>query len=138
MHIIARLFYRRGGYVAKTRPVNLNLFQVRLPVMAISSILHRISGVFLFLTLPYLLWALNTSLVSQVGFTEIQQTFHQPASKCLWILIITAFIYHLAAGLRHLLMDFGYAESRSLGAFTAWVVIAIGLVGGILVGVFLW
>jgi len=124
--------------VDKARPVNLNLMQIRFPIMAITSILHRISGVFMFLCLPYVLWALHTSLASAVGFGRIQQTFTAFWPKMLWILIITAAIYHVLAGLRHLVMDFGWMESLQSGRFSAWSVVLLSFLGLITIGICLW
>ncbi|MEL6750123.1 MAG: succinate dehydrogenase, cytochrome b556 subunit [Pseudomonadota bacterium] len=44
------------------RPVHLNLTKIKLPIGGITSILHRITGVYLFLALPVLLYLLDQSL----------------------------------------------------------------------------
>jgi succinate dehydrogenase / fumarate reductase cytochrome b subunit len=55
----------------RKRPKNLNLFTIRLPVNAIISILHRMSGMVLFLVLPALLWTLSQSVQSEVSYTAL-------------------------------------------------------------------
>ena len=52
------------------RPVYLNLIQIRLPMAGFMSILHRVSGLFLFLAIPPLLYLLDLSLASPAGFIE--------------------------------------------------------------------
>lgn len=122
----------------KERPVFLNLTQYRFPRMAIVSILHRISGVVLFLAIPYLLYVLQTTLASQESFDAITQTLSEPLSKLILSAILAAVLFHWVAGVRHLMMDLGYAESLRAGKVTAtlvFVVVAI-LVG--LAGAWLW
>ena len=48
----------------ENRPKHLALSQIRLPLPGLVSILHRVSGMLLFLVLPLLLWALQYSLRS--------------------------------------------------------------------------
>ena len=45
--------------IVKARPMHLNLFVMRFPITAISSICHRISGVWIFICLPFLLVMLH-------------------------------------------------------------------------------
>src|ERR1700733_11708112 len=86
------------------RPKNLDLFTIRFPLPAIVSILHRISGVVLFLLIPACLWLLQYSL-TYVGFEHLFGFFHQPAVKIVLWCVLLPFIYHLLAGIRHLLSD---------------------------------
>jgi succinate dehydrogenase / fumarate reductase cytochrome b subunit len=48
----------------KNRPRFLNLWQIRLPITGVVSILHRLSGIFLVLLFPFLLYLLQLSLRS--------------------------------------------------------------------------
>lgn len=120
----------------KKRPIYLNLFQIRLPITAIISILHRISGVVLFLTLPGLLCWLQLSLSSEEGFTEAVEYFNQTGGQLFAFVVMAALIYHVAAGCRHLLMDMGFGESKEGGKISAYGVIAASLV--LLIGYLLW
>lgn len=120
------------------RPINLDLLKFRFPVMAIVSILHRVTGVLLFLFIPLILYVLHGSLVSQVSFTHLQSVLDWPISKVLAILIVGSATYHLFAGVRHLVMDFGLGESKSAGRATAWVLIVVSLVVTVLMGIWLW
>ena len=73
--------------VKSNRPVNLSMGQVlavnlRSPV-AIASILHRLSGVIVFLLVPVLLWILDKSLSSPEGFDYVKMSFWKyPRTFC--------------------------------------------------------
>ncbi len=119
------------------RPVNLNLAAFKFPVTSISSILHRISGVLLFLSIPFCLWALQQSL-TPAGFKEVAQVMTGFCAKFIMWLILSMLAYHIIAGVRHLLMDAGIGESLEAGRFGAYFVIALGVVVAIILGVWIW
>ena len=56
--------------MSQARPKFLNLFQIRQPVPAIVSILHRISGAILFLFLWVFLFGMQKSLVSPESYVN--------------------------------------------------------------------
>ena len=89
----------------RKRPKNLNLFTIRLPVNAIISIMHRMSGMVLFLVLPVLLWALSESVQSEASYMALAGLFQHWLLKLLLIVLSCAFFHHFFAGLRHLAMD---------------------------------
>lgn len=120
------------------RPMNLNLWRMRFPPMAIASILHRISGVIIFLCLPLLLYVLHYSLISQEDFNSIAIFVGRPWVKVLLWLALSAAIYHLLAGVRHLVMDIGIAESLVAGRITAYIVIILGIIAAVFCGGWLW
>lgn len=120
------------------KPIHLNLFQIHFPAPAIVSILHRISGVILFLMLPLLLCLLSSSLNSENSFNAIHTSLMHPIFKFFVWVMLSALFYHLVAGIRHLLMDIGIGESLKGGTFGAYVVFAISAVGIIFLGIWLW
>lgn len=121
------------------RPINLDLTKFRFPPMAIVSILHRISGVVLFLFIPLMLYLLHQSLSSSVNFELLQQRLDDSGWMKLWVwLLLSAALFHLIAGIRHLMMDLGIGESLKAGRFTAYLVFALSLIAIILSGVWLW
>ena len=100
-------------------PRYLNLFKIALPLPGISSILHRISAVAIFvLSLP-MMWILVFSLSSEVNYQIIISLFENFFLKSLFSLFITAIFYHFVSGLRHLVMDFGYWETLRAGRMSA-------------------
>ncbi|HAJ71077.1 MAG TPA: succinate dehydrogenase, cytochrome b556 subunit, partial [Methylophilaceae bacterium] len=86
----------------RKRPKNLNLFTIRIPVNAVVSILHRASGVLLFLVLPVLLWCWQVSLTNEMGYWHMEVLLQHWFSKLLMIGLALAFFYHFFGGLRHL------------------------------------
>ena len=119
------------------RPINLDLISLKYPPMAITSILHRISGVVLFLLMPLLIYFLKLSLVSETSFYNLQIMLMHPMYKLLLWVFISALMYHLFAGIRHLLMDLGYGEGLRAGRISSIIVIVLGIMSMILTGIWL-
>jgi succinate dehydrogenase / fumarate reductase, cytochrome b subunit len=124
--------------VKDQRPKNLNILTIRLPVPALVSILHRISGILLFLAIPLILWGLNTSLTSQQDFDNIHQMMAAPFARFVLWGLLAAFIYHFIAGIRHLLMDINIGVELKSGRLTAMMVLVIAILLIVLAGVWLW
>jgi succinate dehydrogenase / fumarate reductase, cytochrome b subunit len=124
--------------VKKQRPINLNLFTIHFPIPAIASILHRISGVLLFLLIPFILWGLELSLNSSQAFDDIHYFLTRPFSKFIIWGFLAAFIFHFVAGIRHLLMDIGIGEELKSGRLGAWLTFIISAVLIVLTGIWLW
>ena len=120
------------------RPVNLDIGSMRLPITAWASITHRASGVFLFVAMVFLLWALDKSLSSAEGFAQLQGTLSGPLAKFILWAISAGLIYHALAGVKHIIMDFGIGESFEGGVLGSRIVIALSLVLIILAGVLIW
>jgi len=111
----------------KKRPVFLNLLQIRLPITAIMSIVHRVTGVLLFLVLPYLIYILERSLQSKADFALIQECFESTSIKIILIFILWSLFHHLLAGIRYLLLDIDVGIERQQARSTAWLVILLAL-----------
>lgn len=122
----------------KQRPVNLDLTTISFPVTAISSILHRITGVFLVIGIPILLWLFGASLESKEGFNEASSYITTGFGKFMYWAILSSIAYHIIAGVRHLLMDAGIGETLEGGSRGAFIVIVLGVVAAALIGVWLW
>ena len=120
------------------RPVNLDLRTIKLPVTAYTSILHRISGVILFVGIAILLFGLDKSLTSEEGFVQVKECLASPLAKLIVWGLLSALLYHLVAGVRHLIMDMGVGESLEGGKLGSKIVIAVSAVIIVLVGVWIW
>ena len=130
---------RKIRTVNQQRPVNLDLGSIKFPPMAIASILHRISGVVLFLLLPVMLYFLKLSLASEASFTHLKVLLEtSPFYKLLVWAFISAWLYHLLAGIRHLLMDMGIGETVSFARRSAFLVVGISVLGILMMGACLW
>jgi succinate dehydrogenase / fumarate reductase cytochrome b subunit len=124
--------------VNSQRPVNLDLRTIKLPITAYTSILHRVSGVILFLGIVVMLYALDKSLASEEGFAEVQACLTSPLAKLIIWGLLSALLYHLVAGVRHLIMDMGVGESLEGGKLGSKIVIAVSVVIIVLAGVWVW
>jgi len=124
--------------VKEKRPINLDLTTMHFPIPAIVSILHRITGVLLFLSIPFLLWGLHLSLRSEEDFNIFQEYLTNPIVKFFIWIIISAFIYHSIAGIRHLLMDIHIGDDLKTGRFLAAFTLGLSLIFSILIGIWLW
>jgi succinate dehydrogenase / fumarate reductase cytochrome b subunit len=122
----------------KQRPMFLNLLQIRFPIMAIVSILHRISGVLLFLLIPVLLYYLQLSLRSPYNYQLLATSLNTIPAKVGLFIAFSLFIYHVIAGIRHLIMDMGFAESLRGGRIGAWLILLLSIALIISTGFYLW
>ena len=122
----------------KARPMHLNLFVIRFPITAISSICHRISGVWIFICLPFILLMLQESLASIESFTEVSNKFNTIYYKLFFFSFLTATIYHAIAGIRHIIMDFGFFESKNDSKISSWIVIISSSLICLFLGAYLW
>lgn len=122
----------------RKRPININPLTIRLPIMAVVSILHRISGVLVFLLIPLLLWTLELSLVSPEGLAQVREYWQAPLCKALLWVLSMAFVFHLFAGIRHLLMDIHIGDSHCAGKWGARVVMIATIVVALATALCLW
>lgn len=134
--------------LAKKRPEfrNINIVKdlptYRMPLAAIVSILHRISGAIMFLLLPFILWMFDKSLSSEISFDAFTAAFRAGIGfvpgwfvKLVALALIWAYLHHFIAGLRHLWMDISHAAvnkefGRKSAVTTLVISIALTLVLG--------
>lgn len=109
------------------RPINLDISTIHLPITALASITHRVSGIILLFVTAIALWGLKVSLTSEQGFNQVVDFLAQGWVKTLVWLMLTALFYHLIAGVRHLIMDMGIGESLEGGRRGAKIVIALAI-----------
>ena len=122
----------------KNRPKNLNLFSIRLPVNAIVSILHRVSGAALFMVLPFLLWSLQLSLKSPDDYQQLVSFCHSPFIKLMLIGFAWAFFHHFFAGIRHLAADVHWMTSLQKARFSGRVVLWLGAIAVVIFTMVIW
>ena len=120
------------------RPVNLDFTTFKLPLPAITSILHRVSGGILFVGVALLLFLLDTSLESAEGFATVSEWLGNPLVKLITWAVMAALLYHLLAGIKHLVMDLGFGETLAGANLGARTVIALAVIGIILAGLWIW
>ncbi len=129
---------KQAYIVKKQRPVNLELNTIKFPPSAISSILHRITGVAMFFALLFVIWAWAVSLSSADGFASVQSMMDGIIGKLVAIGTASALTYHILGGIRHGIMDMGYWEELESGNLSAKIVIGLWIVLTVVLGVALW
>ena len=109
------------------RPTFFNLTQLQLPVGALTSILHRVSGVLLALGVPVSLYLLELSLQSPQTYSQVGALFENRAIQAAAILLAWALGHHLLAGLRHMLSDIDIGSQLPDARRSAWIVNVCGI-----------
>ncbi len=122
------------------RPKFLNLFTLglKMSITAKASILHRISGFLLFLSIPFVLFILHQSLTSPDFYTAFYSIGSSLVMKVVYIVLIAAFMYHMCAGVRFLFLDIDKGVSIKTAKMTARIVIALSLILTVVSGVLIW
>lgn len=124
---------------AKTRPVytNIHVTQIvsyRLPPAGIVSILHRISGLLMFVLLPFVVWMLDASLTSELSYDGFTNVFVAGVAgipawfiKLVVLGLLWAYLHHFIAGVRHLWMDATHSVSKAQGHSSALVTLGLSI-----------
>ena len=119
---------------AKPRPQfrNIGLAQVafsyRLPLAGKLSILHRISGILLFLCLPLVIVPLfAASVAAPQSFAWIASIAANPIVKLVFLVLIWGYLHHFCAGIRYLLLDLHIGLDKQSAKKSAGVVFGISL-----------
>ncbi|WP_050462000.1 succinate dehydrogenase, cytochrome b556 subunit [Herbaspirillum autotrophicum] len=87
---------------------NIHITQLagyRLPLAGVVSFLHRISGLLMFLMLPFILYLLDNSLLSEISFEYFRGFTTHWFVKLIILGLSWAYLHHFCAGIRHLIMD---------------------------------
>ncbi|HZE91941.1 MAG TPA: succinate dehydrogenase, cytochrome b556 subunit [Rhizobacter sp.] len=115
--------------------------QYRLPPAGVVSILHRVSGVLMFVLMPFVIWMFDTSLTSEITYGQFTSVFVGGAGfvpawffKLMVLGLIWAVLHHFIAGLRHLWMDMTHAVSKEFGRNSALFTLGLSLVLTLLLG----
>lgn len=122
-------------YNKNKRPVYLNLVKIRLPIGGIVSILHRITGVLLVLSLAPLFYVLQLSLSSEAGFLRLAAWTQPVAVRALLLLLLLMYLQHIFSGVRHLLLDLDIGVSKTVSRASAWLTLFASLLCIALLGV---
>ncbi len=126
--------------LAKKRPEfrNINALSdlptYRLPAAGWVSILHRVSGLLMFLLMPLIIWMFDNSVTSEISYAQFSAAFNIGLGfvpgwfmKLVALALIWAYLHHFIAGLRHLYMDVCHAVSKEFGKSSAIVTLALSL-----------
>lgn len=106
------------------RPVFLDLTRIRMPIPAIVSILHRLTGLLLILIIPFLLCLLDISLSGPEGYTRAMNL--SPVALLIGLFVVWGLFHHLFSGIRFLLIDLDIGVGREASRSSALAVLAAG------------
>lgn len=131
--------------ISKPRPgANMHLieaFQYRLPLAGMVSILHRASGVMMFVLLPFVIWLFDTSITSEISYDSFASAFAVGIGpvpsvivKLVTLALIWSYLHHAIAGARHLWMDVTHSVSMTQGRSSAIVTLVLSLALTVLLG----
>ncbi len=109
------------------RPVFLDLTQISMPVGALTSIGHRISGVVLAATVPAAVYLFALSLRNEVGYARVAALSESIGFKAAAVIAVWALAHHLLGGVRHLLSDFDVGSPLRSARKSAWFVNLAGV-----------
>ena len=121
----------------KKRPVFLDITRIHMPIAALVSILHRGSGVLLFLATPLVIYFFELSLRSPEDFSTVISLLDSVPGKLIVLVVLWALLHHLFAGIRYLLLDVHIGLTRAGARVSAWMVfgmeaLALIVVAGLL------
>lgn len=128
----------------KTRPGPMKLvdaMQYRLPLAGVVSILHRASGLLLFMLMPFIIWMFDTSVTSEVSYESFRSAFVAGIGfvpgwfvKLVALALIWSYLHHFIAGVRHLWMDMTHSVSKEFGRQSAVVTLVLSIALTLLLG----
>lgn len=110
---------------------NIGIWQVaryRLPLAGKVSILHRVSGVLLFLALPLVILPLfERTLISEIGFDNFKEIVSNPVVKLILLALIWGYLHHFCAGIRFLFLDMHVGLEKDASRKSAASVLVVSL-----------
>ena len=120
----------------------LDALAYRLPLAALVSILHRASGIVMFVLMPFIIWMFDASLTSEITYSQFTAVFNGGVGfvpgvvfKLIALALIWAYLHHFIAGLRHLWMDMSHAAvSKEFGHTSAIVTLALSVLLTLVLG----
>ena len=120
----------------------LDALAYRLPLAALVSILHRASGIVMFVLMPFIIWMFDASLTSEITYSQFTAVFNGGVGfvpgvvfKLIALALIWAYLHHFIAGLRHLWMDATHAVTLKFGRQSAVVTLAASVLLTLVLGV---
>lgn len=122
----------------KQRPKNLNLLTIRLPINALVSIMHRMSGMVLFLMLPLSLCLLSVSLSGEAGYESAKGYLDHWFFNLIQLLFSWAFFHHFYAGIRHLAHDMHWMHGLKQARNSSHILIGLVAMSVISFLYFIW
>ena len=112
----------------------IDALSYRLPLAGWVSILHRASGMVMFILLPFIIWLFDNSLTSETSYGVFTSVFAAGVGvlpgwffKLVVLALIWSYLHHFIAGLRHLWMDATHSVTKEFGHQSAVATLALSL-----------
>lgn len=123
----------------KERPVNLAINTIALPATAYASILHRVSGVIVWVAMLVAIVISYFALKSETNFDEVSSVLESYfiAKFVVWG-FLTALGYYCAGTVKHIIQDFGYCEELKSGKVISLAAITVGILFSLLAMWWIW
>ena len=106
----------------RRRPVFFNLAQIQMPVGALTSIAHRVTGALLALGVPFGIYLLDLSLQGPQSYAKVISLFDNPFFRGAAFISVWVLTHHIFAGIRHLLSDIDIGSELPAARRSAWIV----------------
>ncbi|ATX79379.1 succinate dehydrogenase subunit C [Mariprofundus aestuarium] len=119
------------------RPLSPRLTIYRWQPGMIASLAHRASGLALVLFVPLYLWLLRGMTGSTEQFDATSIWLHSGWGKLFLWMVGVSLAYHFCNGIRFLCIDTGWFESRSAMRTSAFIVLGLAAIIGLLLLVLL-
>ena len=129
---------RHGQKVNDNRPKNLDITTFKYPLPAVTSLLHRLSGAFIFVGVALMLYLLELSLQSESGFALVLELMDNVVVKFAAWAVLSGLLYHLVAGIKHMIMDLGIGETLKGGFVGACITLVLSAAAIAVAGVWIW
>ncbi len=123
--------------MTRTRPGTMRLVDAvkyRLPLAGVVSILHRVSGMLMFVLLPFIIWLFDVSVTSEISYERFTSAFVAGIGflpgwfiKLVALALIWSYLHHFIAGVRHLWMDATHSVTKQQGHSSAVLTMAVSL-----------
>ncbi|MGE0804777.1 MAG: succinate dehydrogenase, cytochrome b556 subunit [Burkholderiaceae bacterium] len=111
-----------------------DILSYRLPLPGIVSILHRVSGVLMFLIgIPFILYLFQQSLLSEISYESYRAIVSHWFAKLVLLALIWAYLHHLVAGLRFLFLDVHVGIDKPSARKSAGAVLVVSVLLTLLV-----
>jgi succinate dehydrogenase / fumarate reductase cytochrome b subunit len=125
--------------IKKKRPKYLDLTEIKMPTPALVSILHRASGIALYLVgVPLGLYFFQMSLASEQQYAQFAAIAGHWFVKLMLLGLLWAFLHHFCAGIRYLTLDMHMGEELQQARSTSFAVLVVSLALTLVLGVQLW
>jgi len=110
------------------RPLSPHLSVYKFKYTLATSILNRLAGLTLSLGLVLLVYWLVALAGGARSYAQARSILSLGVFKLAYGVLLGAFVYHLVAGIRHLIWDTGRGLERATAQRSAWVVAVVSIV----------